>query len=303
MTSLPSQLPTVDTSGIRACMPAALRAMRPRQWTKNLLLLAGLLFAGKAADTGLWLDAIGGVAAFCALSSAAYLVNDVHDVSHDRMHPMKRFRPVARGDISFRFAWLIAACLAVIALSLAALLGARFVVLLASFGALQLAYTFALKRVPIVDVATIAAAFALRAAAGAAAVEVRTSPWLPICAVLLAMFLGFAKRRGELVLAGTAQRPARPVLRLYNLALLDVLVWIAAAATIAVYTLYTIAAHDQKELVATVPFVAFGVGRYLQLVHRDDLGEEPEQVLLRDAPILAAAIVWALTATWILTVS
>ena len=153
----------------------------------------------------------------------------------------------------------------------------------------------------MLDVAAIAGTFALRAAAGAAAVNVPAAKWLLICTVLLALFLGFAKRRGELVLVNADRTPGRAALALYALPVLDALLWIFAAATVAAYLLYTIAGRDQLLLVATVPFVAFGVGRYLYLVRRDDLGEEPEEVLLHDLPILLAMAFWALAVGAILS--
>jgi 4-hydroxybenzoate polyprenyltransferase len=303
MTSLTSTTERVTAGGVRAQLAVAVRAMRPRQWTKNVLLLAALLFAGKAAEAALWPQAIGAVIAFCALSSAVYVVNDIHDVRQDRLHPTKRLRPLASGDLSIASGVCLAALLVSIAFAVGAVVGSSFVVLLAVFAALQAAYTFALKRVPIVDVAAIALGFALRAAAGAAAVDVRTSAWLIVCTILLACFLGFAKRRGELVHVRAAGGGGRSVLALYTQPLLDVLAWVTALAAVASYVVYTVVARDQAELLATVPFVAFGVARYLQLVHRRDLGEEPEVVLLSDVPILLTVTLWALTAMWILTTS
>ena len=303
MTALTSTTERVAADGARSRIAIAARALRPRQWTKNLLLLAALLFAGKAGEAGLWPVALGAVVAFCALSSAVYVVNDIHDVGQDRLHPTKRLRPLARGDLSVASAWGLAAVLTVAAFAIGALIGASFVVLLAAFAALQLAYTFALKRVPIVDVAAIAAGFALRATAGAAAVHVRTSVWLIVCTILLASFLGFAKRRGELVNVSAAGSGGRSVLALYTQPLLEGLVWITALAAVASYVVYTVVARDQAELLATVPFVVVGVARYLQLVHRRDLGEEPEEVLLRDVPILMTVTLWSITAMWILTTS
>jgi 4-hydroxybenzoate polyprenyltransferase len=282
---------------------AAFVAMRPRQWTKNLLLFAGIVFAAKLGDAWRWLDAFAAFAAYCAASSAAYLVNDVRDAPHDREHPVKRSRPIARGELSPRAAYALAAVLSVLAVALIAPLGVVSLAFLAGFVALQAAYTLSLKHVVLIDVMTISALFVVRAAAGAAAVHVRISPWLLLCTALLSLFLALAKRRGELVLVGAAATPGRPVLEGYSLALVDQLVAVVAACTVISYSLYTFTARDSKAMMVTIPFVVFGVFRYLLLVHRQDLGEEPEEVLLRDVPILVCMAAWAACAAILLAVT
>jgi 4-hydroxybenzoate polyprenyltransferase len=277
--------------------------MRPRQWTKNLLLFAGIVFAAKLGDAWRWLDALAAFAAYCAASSAAYLVNDVRDAPHDRDHPVKRSRPIARGELSPRAAYALAAVLALVAIALVAPLGLVSLAFLAGFVGLQAAYTLSLKHVVLIDVMVISALFVVRAAAGAAAVHVRISPWLLLCTALLALFLALAKRRGELVLVGAAATPGRPVLEGYSLALVDQLVSVVAACTVISYSLYTFTARDSKALMATIPFVVFGVFRYLLLVHRQDLGEEPEEILLRDVPILVCMAAWALCAAILLALT
>jgi 4-hydroxybenzoate polyprenyltransferase len=282
---------------------AAFRALRPRQWSKNLLVFAGILFAAKLGDAVRWGEAVGCFVAYCALSSAAYLVNDLRDREHDRHHPVKRRRPIAHGDLSARAAVAMAVVLAAGALAIGAWLGWASLGLLAGFGALQLAYSFGLKHVVIVDVLVIGALFVIRAAAGAEAVDVRISPWLLLCTALLALFLALAKRRGELVLVGAQRTPGRPVLEGYSLELVDQLLAIVASSTVIAYSVYTLTARDSKALLATVPFVIFGVFRYLLLVHRDDIGEEPEQVLLTDVPIILAVAGWIATAAAILALT
>src|SRR5438067_9747665 len=188
---------------------AAFVSLRPRQWTKNLLLFAGIIFAAKLGDLSRWGEAVAAFAAYCAASSASYLVNDVRDAPHDRAHPVKRSRPVARGELSPRLAELLATLLILSAFLLAAPLGIASLVFLVSFFALQAAYTLALKHVVLLDVMTIGGLFVVRAAAGAAAVEVRISPWLLLCTALLALFLALAKRRGELVLVGAEAASGR----------------------------------------------------------------------------------------------
>ena len=282
---------------------AALVSLRPRQWSKNLLLFAGLVFAAKLGDAVRWAEAFAAFGAYCAASSAGYLVNDVLDAEHDRRHPVKRSRPIARGELSPRSAVLLAAVLAVLAFGVTAVLGGWSPLYLAGFLALQAAYSLRLKHVVIIDVMAIGALFVIRAAAGAEAVAVRISPWLLLSTALLALFLGLAKRRGELVLVGAQATPGRPVLEGYSLSLVDQLVSVVAASTVIAYSLYTFTAHDSKAMMVTIPFVLFGVLRYLLLVHRDDLGEEPEQVLLADAPILACIALWVVTSALVLSLT
>ena len=269
---------------------AALVAMRPRQWTKNLLLFAGIIFAAKLGDPARWAAAVAAFVTYCAASSAAYLVNDVRDAESDRLHPVKRSRPIARGELSPRAACVLAAALALAALTLAGALGPPSLACLAAFVALQAAYSLGLKTFELVDVLAIAGLFVLRASAGAIAVDVRISEWLLLCTFLLALFVALGKRRAELGLDGVH---ARPALDGYSVALVDQLLAIVAAATIAAYTGYALAAHDTRWLVATVPLVVYGLFRYLLLLHRRGLGEEPETLLVEDLPLLVTVAVWA----------
>ena len=282
---------------------AVVVALRPRQWSKNLLVFAGIVFAAKLGDAVRWGEAAAVFGAYCALSSAAYLVNDLRDREHDRLHPVKRERPIARGEVSAGAASAIAAVLTVAGLGVAGWLGLESLGLLVAFAALQAGYSFGLKHVVLIDVLVIGGLFVTRAAAGAVAVNVRISPWLLLCTALLALFLALAKRRGELVLVGARETPGRPVLEGYSLELVDQLVSVVAASTVIAYSLYTFTARDSKALMVTIPFVIFGVFRYLLLVHRDDLGEEPEQVLLTDVPIIVAVCGWVATAAVILALT
>jgi 4-hydroxybenzoate polyprenyltransferase len=295
--------PVLELPLRRSLVRAAFVSLRPRQWTKNLLLFAGIIFAAKLGDASRWGEAIAAFAAYCAASSASYLANDIRDAPDDRTHPVKRLRPIARGELSPRLAQGLALALVVSAFLLVVPLGIASIVFLATFFLLQAAYTLSLKHVVLLDVMTIGGLFVVRAAAGAAAVEVRISPWLLLCTALLALFLALAKRRGELVLVGAEATPGRPVLEGYSLALVDQLVSVVAASTVISYCLYTFTARDSKAMMITIPFVVFGVFRYLLLMHRRDLGEEPEEVLLRDAPILLCIAGWAVCAAVILAVT
>lgn len=241
--------------------------------------------------------ALAAFAAYCAASSAAYLLNDVLDAQEDRRHPLKRGRPVASGALAPQRALLIAAVLALAALVVTTFFGWPSLLYMGGFLALQAAYSLLLKRLVLIDVMTIAALFVIRAAAGAEAVDVRISPWLIVCTALLALFLALAKRRGELASTDGA---GRAVLDGYSFALVDQLVSIVAACTIVAYSLYTFEAREGSAMMATIPFVVFGLFRYLMLMHREDLGEEPENVLLTDVPILVTVGLWALTSGLIL---
>jgi 4-hydroxybenzoate polyprenyltransferase len=281
---------------------AVFASLRPRQWPKNLLLFAGLIFAAKLGDGRRWGEALLIFVAYCLASSAAYLVNDVRDADADRMHPVKRERPIARGELARGRALALAGVLAALALALAGALGAASLGFLVVFLVLQAAYSLGLKHVVLVDVALIAGLFVVRAAAGAAAVDVRISPWLLACTALLALFLGLAKRRGELVLVHADATPGRPVLDRYSLRLVDRLLAAVTTATVVVYAAYTVTTHTAW-LALTIPFVVFGLVRYLSLVHRHELGEEPENVLLKDRPILACVAAWAIVSAAILAVT
>jgi 4-hydroxybenzoate polyprenyltransferase len=296
--ALPARAEVVALPVRRSPGRALIAALRPRQWSKNLLLFAGLVFAEKMGDPLRWAEASAAFLAYCAASSAGYLVNDVVDAERDRAHRLKRLRPVARGELSTRAAIAAAGVFAFTAFVLVAPLGLDSVALLGGFLALQGAYTFALKHVVLVDVLTIAALFVIRAAAGAVAVDVRISPWLLLVTALLALFLALAKRRSELALSGSA----RPVLDGYSLPLVDQLISVTVAATIAAYAIYTFTAHSPA-LMATIPFVVFGLFRYLLLVHRDDLGEEPENVLIGDPQLVLAVVGWAVSAALVLALT
>jgi 4-hydroxybenzoate polyprenyltransferase len=283
----------------RSALRATIVSLRPRQWSKNLLLFAGIVFAAKLGDVIRWGEAVAIFVAYCAASSAAYLVNDLRDADDDRLHPVKRYRPIARGELQPERALVLAALLAAVAVAIASALGFVSLLFLLAFVALQLAYSLGLKRVVLVDVLVIAGLFVVRAAAGAAAVDVRISPWLLVCTALLALFLGLAKRRGELVLVEADVTPGRPALAGYSLRLVDMLLNVVAASTAVAYALYAVTAHTAW-MALTVPFVVVGLGRYLFLVHRHDLGEEPEHVLLGDSLILGSVAGWAVVSAAVL---
>ena len=285
----------------RRALSAALTALRPHQWTKNLLVFGGIVFAVQLDDPVKWLQAMACFVAYCAASSAAYLFNDIRDREADRAHPVKRRRPIASGQLSPRAGWWMAAAALAIALAAVVPLGIESLGLLALCLALQAGYTLRLKHIVLVDVIVIAGLFVIRAAAGAEAVSVYISPWLLLCTGLLALFLALGKRRGELVLVERQETPGRRVLDGYTVGIIDQFITITAAATIVAYALYTFTASVSNSLMITIPYVVFGVFRYMLLLHGRDVGEEPEHVLVTDRPTLAAVCAWALTCVAVLT--
>jgi 4-hydroxybenzoate polyprenyltransferase len=272
--------------------PAAyVKLARPKQWTKNGFVLAGLVFSGEALETSSLAAALLAFAAFCALSGAVYAANDVLDVEEDRKHPTKRNRPVASGLISSRAATVYAVLLGVSGLALAFFVAPGVGVAGLAYLILQAVYTPILKHQPILDVMSISAGFVLRALAGAAAVAVAISPWLIVCTGLLTLFLGFSKRRHELAVLGDIASTHRKNLREYSVELLDEMMNIMVSATIIAYTMYTFFAHQDRWMMASIPFVVYGVFRYMLLVHRDG-GGNPDTLLLRDRPLQITLLLW-----------
>lgn len=290
---------------------ALLVALRPRQFSKNAVVFAAFVFTVRIAWRPLapetWLPLLGratlAFAAFCAAAAAGYLLNDVRDRDADRLHPRKRLRPVAAGALAPRTALIAAAALAGLGVSLGAALGWRFEATLAGYGALAAAYSLLLKHVVVLDVLTIALGFVLRAMAGAFAIRVPISPWLYVCTLLGALLLGVNKRRHEYLLLEDDAAGHRPALSAYSLPLLDRLSVAVAAATALAYLLYTLTANNlpgNHVMLATAPFVLYGVGRYQYLVYRQDEGGSPDELLLRDRPLLACVAAWIVTATIVL---
>lgn len=286
-------------------VPALLRALRPLQWTKNVILLAALVFDQKLFEPVFAGRALLAAVVFCAVSGAVYLVNDVRDAAADRLHPTKRRRPVAAGEVSPGRALIAAAVLFVGALLAAWAVRPPFILAAVGYVALMVAYSLGLKRLVILDVFAIAAGFVLRAAAGAVAIDVVISPWLLLCTMLLALFIGFGKRRHELAsLADAAGHRAN--LGAYSLGLLDQLIGIAASATVMAYSFWTFDASSVPEnhaMMLTIPFVVYAIFRYLYLVHRRELGSGPEQLLFADRPLFGAILSWGLASVLILYVA
>jgi 4-hydroxybenzoate polyprenyltransferase len=289
-------------AGGRSVPRALLVEMRPRQWTKNLIVLAPVLFSLELDELRDVVRALAAVLIFCLISSGTYLVNDLHDLRRDRLHEVRRRRPLAAGQLDPRTAAVAAAVLLGTGLAGSLLLGTGFALTACGFVVLQVAYTFYLKHEVILDVMAISAGFVLRVTAGAAAVHVTVSPWLLSCAALLALFLAFIKRRHEL-LADPHALEHRPVLRKYTPALLDQAIAIVTASTFVVYAIYTFqsqSATQRPYLMLTIPFVAYGLFRYLYLMHARHLGGSPEEVLLSDVPLAVDLLLWTVVVVIVL---
>ncbi len=275
---------------------AFVRAMRPHQWVKNLFVFAPLLFSHEMHKEGVALRVVASFAIFCVLSSGVYLVNDVADREADRVHPKKRKRPIAAGEVSVAAALAGAALLVAGGLAWSWFgLGSRHATLVfATYLTIQILYTFWLKRVVIVDVMCIASGFVLRMLAGSTVAWIDGSAWILVCTIFVSLFLALAKRRHEVMSLGTDAASHRAILADYPPALLDQLIGSATACTLVTYALYTvdertIAFHNltpKPILAATLPFVIFGMFRYLYLVYRRDGGGSPTVTLLRDVPTL-----------------
>jgi 4-hydroxybenzoate polyprenyltransferase len=273
--------------------------MRPRQWVKSIIVYAALVFDGKLLDLDLFLKTTLIFAAFCLISSAVYIMNDLVDIEKDRQHPRKRLRPLASGQLDPRLAAATAVVLGIISLGAAFWLSFWAGVVLVVYLIQNVAYSFWLKNVFIVDVMVLSLGFLLRVVAGVVVVQVTNfSPWLYICVTLLALFLGFGKRRHEIVLLEGDASNHRASLAEYNLPLLDQIITIITTSTLVAYTFYsfdaaTALAHNK--MLVTVPFVFYFIARYLYLVHVKHQGGAPDELLLEDKPLLVNSALWALT--------
>lgn len=272
------------------------KSLRPKQWSKNAFVFAGLIFGMKLGDGSAVATVLVVFAVFCALSSSAYLLNDVMDVSRDRIHPKKSRRPIAAGVVPSSLAVFLSVALSVVGLGGAFAISPNAGIVSTAYFVLTFAYTFVLKHILLVDLLGLSAGYVLRALAGAIAINVAVSEWLLLCTILLALFLGITKRRHEVVLLADSAGAHRKILSQYSVALLDQMVSLVSSAVLLSYALYTILGeHDRHEalLGATFPFVVYGLFRYLYLVYNKGLGGSPEELLLKDVPLLGCAALWA----------
>ena len=282
-----------------------LASLRPEQWTKNLFVFAGTLFGGHLLDAGAIARATAAFVIFCGLSGVVYVLNDLVDREADQRHPLKRLRPIASGRLSPRIAAIAAALLGAVAVAAAVALSATFAWVSVAYLALLVSYSFVLKHLVIIDALAIAAGFVLRAAAGAIAVSVPISHWLLVCTTLLALFLVLSKRRHELTLLADGATTHRPILNEYSPYLLDQMIAVVTASTLVGYSVYATSSETAVRLGTTrlgltIPFVLYGIFRYLYLVHQKRAGGSPADLLLTDRPLLACVGLWALAVALIL---
>lgn len=287
---------------------ALIESMRPKQWAKNGILFAALVFDVQLFLARPFLRTLAGFVVLCLLSSAVYLFNDLADIDKDRLHPKKRLRPLASGRLSRNVALAASVLLLLVSMPVSFVLDWRFGVVAAAYLISNVLYSFWLKHVVIIDVLLLASGYVLRVAAGLALITVeRFSPWLYICITLLALFMGFGKRRGELVLlGGSGANSSRKVLQDYTLPFLDELINIVSTATIMAYSLYTFSAPnlpDNHAMMLTIPFVLYGIFRYLYLIHIKGEGGAPDELVLTDRPLQITFALWGLAAVAVLYLS
>jgi 4-hydroxybenzoate polyprenyltransferase len=284
-----------------------LKLLRPHQWIKNGFVFIGLVFGDISGDWGLRGSVLLAAAGFCLLSSCVYVLNDIFDREADRAHPLKRGRPLASGTVSTIEALVLAAACAAAGIALGATASHGVAAILTAYLMLNLAYSAGLKHVAILDVFIIAAGFMLRIFAGTWGVGIAPSQWLLLCGLLLTIFLGFAKRRAELMVSdgeGSTGGNQRPVLDDYSPAVLDIMMAISAAGVIVSYSLYTVSPdtvelHHTDKLIYTVPFVLYGIFRYIFLLHRRQ-GEDPALTLFTDAHMLVTGVAWLCVTLWLI---
>jgi 4-hydroxybenzoate polyprenyltransferase len=295
----------VDAVPGRSLALHLLLSLRPGQWTKNLVIFAGILFGKRLFDATAVGEAVSAFAVFCVLSGVVYLVNDIADRDSDRQHPLKASRPIASGALPVGAATIGAIVLGTAGLAAALAIGRGFAAVAAAYLVLQMLYSGPLKHIVIIDVLTIAIGFVLRAVAGAVAVHVEISNWLLVCTILLALFIALAKRRHEIVLLAGAATTHRPILGEYSPYLLDQMIGVVTASTLISYVFYTISPETQVKfgthwLGLTIPFPLYGIFRYLYLVHQREGGGSPADLLLTDRPLLACVALWALAVALII---
>jgi 4-hydroxybenzoate polyprenyltransferase len=278
---------------------ALLKTMRPRQWAKNVFIFAALVFDKQLLNPDSFLRTLAGFALFCLISSSVYIFNDLADVEADRQHPEKKNRPIASGKLSVSAAWIAGIILVIVTLGLSFFLTRGFETVIAIYFIINMAYSKWLKHIPILDVLIIATGFVLRVHAGVTLIQVqRFSPWLYVVMTLLALFLGFGKRRAELALLAQGAGSHRKVLDGYTLPLLDQYIMIVSGTTIVAYSLYTFSAPnvpDNHSMMLTIPFVVYAIFRYLYLIEVEHAGGAPEEILLSDRPFQIAMFLWGVT--------
>ena len=285
-----------------------IQAMRPHQWTKNFFVYAALIFSQNILNLPLLLKTTIAFSAFCLISSALYIFNDLKDLEEDKLHPLKSKRPIASGKIKKSTAILMIVVLGLLGFSSAFTLNKNYFIIILVYFLIRMAYSIKMKHVVILDVFVVALGFLIRVVAGGLAIEVSLSSWLLICTILLALFLALSKRRHELVLLEDVASDHRPILEEYSPYLLDQMIAVVTASTVIAYCLYTISEETVTKfgttnLIFTVPFVLYGIFRYLYLIHQRSEGGSPEALIIKDKPLLIDIFLWIATAVIILYLS
>ena len=282
-------------------------SFRPKQWTKNFFIFSALVFDRQLTNSKSVITTLSGFIIFCALSSSVYLFNDLFDIEADKNHPIKKNRPIASGRLSTNLAVIIGVVLSIGALIVAYKLSFNFFLICLAYLSINLLYSKWLKHVPIIDVLVVASGFVLRVAAGVTLVEVeRFSPWLYVVTTLLALFIGFGKRRAELALLAGSANQHRTVFEGYTLDFLDQLITIVSGTTIIGYSLYTFSAPNlpnNHAMMLTIPFVLYGIFRYLYLIKVKESGGAPEELLMKDRPLQLTILLWGLSVLIIFYIS
>jgi 4-hydroxybenzoate polyprenyltransferase len=282
-----------------------LRSLRIQQWIKNFFIFAPLVFSQNVFDLPLLVKTVSAFVLFCILSGASYILNDIQDLEEDKLHPVKSKRPLASGRLKTSHALFASVLLVLLSLGAGLFLNVKFFIALLVYFVLQVAYSSWLKHVVILDVFLIATGYLVRVIAGGLVIDVQLSPWLFICTVLIALFLALSKRRHELLFLDKSAEIHRPILKEYTPRLLDQMIAVVTASTVISYCLYTISSETVAKfgttnLLLTVPFVLYGIFRYLYLVHQKDEGGSPEALIIKDKPLLIDLFLWIITAILIL---
>jgi 4-hydroxybenzoate polyprenyltransferase len=283
-----------------------LRLLRPEQWVKSGFVLIGVLFARAWHDQTTVRHVLAAIVAFSLVASGVYVFNDLTDQAQDAAHPRKRYRPLAAGTVSVRAAGALLGALLALGLALGYLASLKVLLILLTYFVLNLCYSLRLKQVVLLDVFIIAAGFMLRILAGTTGIGIAPSQWLLLCGLMLSLFLGFGKRRAELYAVSSGDTNRRKVLEHYQPVLLDKMIVITATCVILTYSLYTmseqtIRTHRTEALIYTVPFVMYGIFRYIYLLHRQRAGSEPAQEIFRDMHILLSIVCWLLLTVWLIS--
>jgi len=279
-------------------LKALLMTLRPKQQYKNLLIFVGIVFSLNILNFSMWLNVISAFIIFCMLSGSGYIINDILDVEKDRQHPVKRRRPIASGELKISHALVFSFVLIFVALSGAYLINLKFFSISVLFILITLIYSFLLKHIILVDALTISINFVIRAVAGCLAIGVYISPWLIVCAFLLALFLVFGKRRHELMLLGESAERHRKILKEYSVEMLEQMISVITGALIVSYSMYTFMSGNSY-MMLTIPFVIYGLFRYLFLIHTGNIGGEPEMIF-RDRGMVICMVLWVVLVILIL---